>query len=200
MTQHRIASGGRAGFTLLELLVALVIFGLLLTAMAQATRSALTASDLQARHIQADQDLDAVDRTLRHLIGTMDGTALASGAPRFIGNSRSMEFTAVLPAMAPLVAWQADVRIAVEAGHRLVLRWAPHYDSLLGAPPLPRVTDLLDGVDHVELSYWVHGAARDGWVDRWQAAALPELVRLHIAFPPGDSRHWPDIVAATGPG
>lgn len=184
------------GFTLLELLISLAIFGLLLAALGQGTRFGLAAHDAQARQIEADDDLDAVDRTMRHLINTMDPGLMADLAPHFIANERSMGFTAALPEMALYPAEQADVVVAVDAGHRLVLRWAPHYPVLLGPPPLPRVTPLLDGVDHIELSYWTPGP-HGVWVDRWAGKALPDLIRLRIVFAAKDHRHWPDIIAAT---
>jgi general secretion pathway protein J len=187
---------GEHGFTLLELLVSLAVVGLLLAALGQGTRFGLAAHEAQGRQIEADDDLDAVDRTMRHLIGTMDPGLTADMAPHFVANARSMGFTGGLPEMAGYPAGQADVVVAVDAGHRLVLRWAPHYPVLLGAPPLPAVTLLLDGVDHIELSYWAAGP-HGVWVDRWAAKVLPELVRLRIVFAANDRRHWPDIIAAT---
>jgi general secretion pathway protein J len=184
------------GFSLLELLVSLAVFGLLLAALGQGTRFGLAAHEAQGRQIEADDDLDAVDRTLRHLIGTMDPGLTADQTPHFVANGRSMEFTGALPEMALYPAVEADVVVAVDADHRLVLRWAPHYPVLLGPPPLPAVTPLLDGVDRIELSYWTSGP-HGVWVDRWAAKALPELVRLRIVFAAKDRRHWPDIIAAT---
>jgi general secretion pathway protein J len=193
-----MTAGNDRGFTLLELLVALAAFGLLLTALAEATRFAIRAYALQAQRIEADADLDATDRTLRHLIGAIGANATADGPPHFVANRRSMGFTATLPILAWYPTERADVIVAMDTAHRLVLRWAPHYPTLLGAPPSPQVTTLLGGVDHIELSYWTAGTAHGVWVDRWEAATLPELVRLRIVFPPGDPRHWPDIVVATG--
>jgi general secretion pathway protein J len=185
------------GFTLMELLVALVVFGLLLTALTAGTRFALAARARQAHRIETGEDLDAVDRTLRHLIGTMDPGVATDGAPHLVANAHSMGFIADLPVSAWLPTRQADVIVAVDAAHRLVLRWAPHYATLLGPPPLPQVTPLLDGVERIDLSYWAPGPAHGAWTDRWDSTALPELVRLRIVFAPGDRRHWPDIVAAT---
>jgi general secretion pathway protein J len=188
----------QSGFTLFELLIALVVFGLLLAGLAQATRFALAARDAQMRHVAAQEDLDAVDRTLRQLIGTIDSTPLPGAPPRFEGNSRSMGFTADLPQATSFAAWQGDVMIRVDPAHHLILRWAPHYGALIGKPPVPQTTDLLDDVDHIELSYWVSGGTHGVWVNQWQSDTLPELVRMRIVFPPEDRRHWPDIVAATG--
>jgi general secretion pathway protein J len=185
------------GFTLLELLIALVVFGLLLIVLANGTRFALAARGLQAQRIATDEGLDAVDRTLRRLIGTMDPGVSSDGRPHFVANAHSMGFTGDLPIGAWFPTRQADVVISVDAAHRLVLRWAPHYPALLGPPPLPQVTPLLDGVNELDLSYWAGAPGHGAWVDRWDSAALPALVRLRIVFIRDSQRHWPDIVAAT---
>jgi prepilin-type N-terminal cleavage/methylation domain-containing protein len=65
-----VTPGREHGFTLLELLVSLVIFGLLLAALGQGTRFALAARQSQTHQIEVDADLDTVDRTVRHLINT----------------------------------------------------------------------------------------------------------------------------------
>src|SRR5258707_13891937 len=61
-----------AGFTLLELLVALVIFGLILTTLTQATHFGLLASRTEARLAVTDSDLNEADLLLRHLIEAAD--------------------------------------------------------------------------------------------------------------------------------
>ena len=52
-------------------------------------------------------------------------------------------------------------------------------------------------VEDLELSYY--GApSRDipaAWYEQWlEASVMPELVRVHVSFPPGDARTWPDLI------
>ena len=115
----------QSGFTLLELLVALAVFGLLLTELAQVTHFALTARAVQVRQVEMEEDLDVVDRAVRRLIGTMDSSPF-QGPTSLIGTAHSMSFTADLPKSESLAASQADVVVMVDSAHRL--------DTALGTP------------------------------------------------------------------
>ena len=183
------------GFTLLEILVALVVLGFLVIGLTEGVHFGLRAWELQARMIGRRQDLDAVDRTLRRLVETMDpGT---SADPLTLqGNPTSLAFTAELPMTSPLPIRRADVGLGVDAAHRLVLRWTPHLHAIrFGAAPAAQTSELLRGVDRLEVAYW-GPAAGGGWQNRWNQAGLPGLIRIRLIFIKGDPRHWPDIVAA----
>ncbi len=184
--------GREAGFTLLEVLVALSVLGFLVLGLTQGTRYGLRAWDRQARLIAERGDLDAVDRVLRRLVEQMDPGSRTE-APRILGGAGALEFTTDLgPAAGALGTREADVRLSAEDG-RLLLRWRPHLHAVrLGPPPPPTDTELLRGVERLELSYWGEGA----WRSAWNEARPPELVRLRLRFPAGDARRWPDIVAA----
>jgi general secretion pathway protein J len=181
-----------AGFTLLELLVGIVVLGFILAALAGGSRYGLRASDAQTRLIDGRGELDAVDRTLRRLITESDpGTS--HDPPSFQGGAARLAFISTLPeAVTGFAGQPADVALGVDPERRLVLRWTPHlHVRRIGPPPPPREAELLRGVDHIELAYWLNG-----WKTSWDAPTLPALVRLRIVFAGGDPRHWPDIIVA----
>jgi general secretion pathway protein J len=179
-----------AGFTLIELLVALVIFGLLMTGLFAGVRFGLGAWHHETRLAGAGDDLDAVDRVLRRLVAESDPEAEAKGA------ADRLAWTGFLPEGAPSPIRRADMALLVTADHRLVLRWAPDgHAERLGPPPAPRETVLLDGVAGLDLSYW-QDKGTAGWRNGWAGIGLPRLLKIHLVFPPGDPRAWPDIVAA----
>lgn len=188
---HRRPGQHESGFTLLEILVALAVLGFLVVGLTQGTRYGLRAWDRQARLVAERGDLDAVDRVLRRLVEQMDPGSPVS-APLLRGTGRTLEFTTDLgPAAGPLGAREADVRLSAEDG-RLVLRWRPHLHAVrLGPTPPPTVTEILRGVERLEIAYRRDGA----WRDAWDGARLPEAVRLRLVFPPADARRWPGIVA-----
>jgi general secretion pathway protein J len=183
-----------AGFTLLEILVALVVFGILMAGLTQAIRFGLTAWQRQSDTIATSGDIDAVDRTLRRLIEQMDpGTE--QDRPNVVGSTTSFQFTSVLPISADLPTRRADVRLLLQ-DDKLILRWTPHLHAhRLGPPPTPQTVALLDGVKRLSISYWPQ-PPRGAWLSSWSDHDVPALVRIRIEF--GDeNRHWPDIIAAT---
>ncbi len=183
-----------AGFTLLEILVALVVLSFLMLGLSQGTRFGLQALTAQGRLLEERAELDAVDRTLRRLIERMDPGG-PNQAPEIQGGRSALAFTSELPAAAAGAARLADVALMLTGG-RLVLRWTPRLNAVrLGPPPAPQEAELLRGVERLEFSYWPATPA-EGWVNAWTEGSLPELVRIRLVFPRGDRRRWPDIVAA----
>src|ERR1700743_2002099 len=122
-TPQRIST---AGFTLLEVLVALAVMGLLLLSLIEGNHFILSGWDRQTRLAGRTEDLDAVDRTLRRLV------AQAKPGSKwekliFAGTAHTATFTSIMPLPAAGFPTQrADVELVVDAAHRLVVRWRPH--------------------------------------------------------------------------
>ena len=185
------------GFTLLEILVALVVLAVLLLALRQGVAFGVVAADTQARLTAGREDLDTVARALRRLVEHMDpGTEMEP--VRLDAGPHALAFPTELPAAAAALAQPGvDAMLLVTSAGRLVLRWTPRRHAVrLGPPPPPRETELLQGVAGLDIAYWRASAGGGEWVSEWLGPGLPALVRLRVVFPPGDRRHWPDIVAA----
>jgi general secretion pathway protein J len=179
------------GFTLLEILVALAVFGFLLAGLSQTVRFGLTGWRQQARLSAGRTDLEAVDRTLRSIIenlapGEEGGTAPIAGSPSsFTGITRLR-----VPGADPI---PLEAGLAV-SGTRLVLRWRPyHHAEPLGPQAPPQETELVDGVARLGISYWQSSGQ---WTASWQQPELPLLIRLRVSFAGDNPARWPDIVAA----
>jgi len=184
------------GFTLLEVLVTLAVLGLLITGLVQGSRAVLSAWDqqtlLQARHA----DLDAVDRTLRTLIGSArPGSEWEQTV--FVGTDHSLTFTSVMPgSLAGYRTPRADIEIAVDAAHRLLLVAKPHLHAIRIGPPAQAVaTPIIDGVERLDVNYW-RATPAGGWTSVWSDPIPPRLVKIRIVFSDAAHPPWPDIVAA----
>jgi general secretion pathway protein J len=200
----RIDRTGEAGFTLVELLVALALFGLLSTALFGSIRFGMTAwMRGTTRADQVDQILHA-QNLLRGLIEEayplFRPAVPFGGHVEFDGTQQSLDFLSSTP-IARGADGRSRFRLAIERrgdGANLVLTsslelaWPER-----GAQPVGAV--LLAGVGGVELSYFgVTGADRIAtWHDAWRGqSTLPQLTRIRVRFAGGDSRIWPELVIA----
>ncbi len=186
---------GVAGYTLLEILLALAVAGLLLAALSHGTWFGLFAWRQQGLDLAWTNDAESADRALRAMFRDIRPAAELQGRPPLIGAPETCEIVTMMPIPVEGSSGPAVVRIAVDEAHRLVLRWqpAPHARWLSPLPP-PRDAVLMDGVGRIEFAYWNDPAG--GWLREWQGPGLPRLIRLRIVFPASDRRHWPDIVVA----
>ena len=194
MTKARV--GRASGFTLLETLVAVTVFGFVLLAIQQGVRYGLLAWETESRVISRSADLDNVDRALRGLVARMDPGS-QTDPPQLAGERSRFSFTTDLPTQAGTGLYRhVDVILSVDAAHRLVMGWTPHLHAR-GRPALSALSEvtLLTGVRAVRFTYLhPNGSGHTGWGDNWAGLYLPRLVRIHLEFPSGDERHWPDIV------
>ncbi len=187
----------RAGFTLVETLVSLVILGFIVAGLAQGLSFGMGAWDRQVRSIDRDSALDSTDRVLRALLSRMlPGDD--PHAPTVNGDATRLTFTAELPANAPSLPTRlADLTLGVNAAHRLVLGWTPHLHARRLGPVVQRQATLLPGVRQVTFAYFRPPSGRQpaGWVNQWRSPNPPALVRVHFEF--GNStQHWPDVIVA----
>ena len=110
-----------AGFTLLEVLAALVVLGFLMAGLSGGVRLGLRAWDQQERAVAGHGDLDAADRAVRRLIaGIYPGTPTRTSMVD--GTAGRLAMVTALPASAP--ARMAEVALGLD-GQRLVMRWTP---------------------------------------------------------------------------
>ena len=183
----------QAGFTLLEIVVALAVFGFLLVGLSQTVRFGLIAWGHSARISSSETDLEAVDRSLRSIA---ENFAPADDAARFSIDGSASTLSGItrlrLPGRGPTPV-RAEAGLAVSGG-RLVLRWRPYRHALpLGSPPPPAETELMNGVGRLAIEYWQPPGV---WVSRWHEPDLPLLIRFHLTLAGLQPPRWPDIIVA----
>ncbi len=183
------------GFTLLELLVVLAVLGFLMVGLTQGLHLGIQLWNRQQQALDAVSEFDTTDRALRELIEQMDPGGRLEMSD-IDGTARTLHFITRLPEAADaLPTRRAEVLLLVDRNHRLMLRWTPSLHATPLVPVVPAETELLRGVDHIEISYRAATPAA-GWQADWQNPVPPMLVRIHIAFARTDARIWPDIVAS----
>jgi general secretion pathway protein J len=186
------------GFTLIEMIVAVVVLGFVLAGLAQASHFGIAAWNAQTREAARVADLERVDRILRLLINETAAPLAADDKDEFVGEEHRFQIVTRLPDQPETdPVRRGRVAVGVDAEHRLLLRWQPHPNAIaLKTLPPPDQIILAEGVDHLDMRY--RQAESDGgkWSTRWSDASLPALVQLNIVFQ--NERHvWPVIQVAT---
>ena len=172
--------------------MALVVFGLLTVALSQGLRFGLLSWSTVTRMADAGDSFDVVDRTLRNLIGQMDpGNELA--LPQISASSNTLSFITRLPEWPGVPVRRVEAVLAVDKGHRLVLRWRPYLHAERLRPAPVTETELSRKVSQMDLFFW---HPETGWTEEWRTEGLPALVRIRLTLQPPQTRQWPDIVAA----
>jgi general secretion pathway protein J len=200
------ADGNARGFTLLELLVAITLLGLLMTGILGGVRLGARAWETGAVRLEDDARLLAVEQFLRsRLKGALPlYREDASGEIRltFSGLADELAFVGTLPGpLAPgLHQFTLGLREDDEGVRHLSIAWqrlpaadAEGVDDQAGAGR----RDLLANVEAVAFDYY--GAPDRGqqaaWQEQWSSDdVLPTLVRLRIELPEGDRRWFPDLI------
>lgn len=205
-----MAPGGRgreAGFTLMELLVAMALLGLLSLALFSGIRLGARSWDTGTRRMEQLNDVEVAQSLLRRQLGTARGLTLFDADDRngssFVGAPDSLFFAAPLPAHRGIGGpYGFALRIVRRPGGRdLVLAWRLHRPeqepSVTGE--FEEETVLLSDVADVAFEYY--GAPERNrepdWFERWNGAdGMPLLVRVEVEFPAGDGRSWPMLTVA----
>jgi general secretion pathway protein J len=182
-----------AGFTLLEILVALAVFGFLLVGLSQAVRFGLLAWRQDARISAGKTDLEAVDRALRLVV---ENLTPGDETDRMSIDGSASALTGITRLRVPgsgLTPIRVEAGVAV-SGRRLVLRWRPyHHWTRFGAPPPPQETSLVGGVSGLAIEYLQPPGK---WISVWRDPELPLLIRFRLTFAGPEAPHWPDIIVA----
>ncbi len=180
----------RRGFTLLELLIAVAVLGLVIVLLDQGVAFGLRATATQQQVQDRHGDLEAVDRALRQLIAKAD-PGFFPEPPPFRGTAGDVTFVSELANSPTGERERVDARLLL-SGDQLRLRWTKRRHVVpFGPPPQPQDLLLLTGIKSLDIAYF-NGVA---WASTWQGERLPQLIRVTLRFT-DDRRRWPPIEIA----
>lgn len=192
------------GFTLLELLVAIMILSLVMTVAFGAVRLGGRSWEAGIERANASEEVRAVSDFLRRQFAQMIPTSMGDEGViqiAFAGDRNSIRFIAPAPRH-PAVAGLLVYTLVTEeyaAGQRLVLSYAP-FDP--GAGDLPEAESdqhliLAEGFAAISFEFFGKRAAdsKPSWHAEWQddEENLPELVRIRLVAMNGKG-NWPELV------
>jgi general secretion pathway protein J len=191
------------GFTLLEILVAVTLLGLLMAALLGGVRLGVRAWEASGIRLDDDARLAAVQDFLRERLTQARGSKASAPAietgPAFRGQPDRLSFVTLMPEQLGAGLERMVLTLTkADAGADLSVEWWP---ADLGDDPdalrdAVRSRVLLAHVAELRLTYFGQVEARQPptWSEVWTQPLLPLLVRVQLGFPDRDVRSWPDLI------
>jgi general secretion pathway protein J len=193
-----------AGFSLLELLIALTLLVALCSVLYSGLRFGTRAWERSETIASATEELVVAQSFLQHALAgsypLLTVSNVAQPKVDFEGTSDGMRFLAPAPAALSaggmsrfgLIATRHDNQNLLVMTSRFELTWEEASSSATDVT-------LLRGFERVQFGYFGSERSMDPptWRDSWtEHARLPELVSIQVQFPAGDRREWPELVVA----
>lgn len=198
------------GMTLIEAMVALALIALLSVGLLAAFRLGSRTYRQVTRVDSGSWNVVVAQRFLRHILSAAYPfePAADSSARGINGSSDRLELTGPMPEAAGSMGhyrYVVTLRSRADGLYDLLVRSrldrngpAPSVGSSTAEAP-PDV--LLTRIKSVQWAYLTAPVSDDSraptqpqWLDSWNGAKPPLLVRLRVAFPRGDTRAWPELI------
>jgi general secretion pathway protein J len=207
------APRGVRGFTLLELLIAITLLGLLAGLLFGGLSFGVRVWEKGDAELEKMAELQIAQGLIRRMISR----ALVSDFPEgqdedaaiFEGTPNTVRFVGPAPAQSlPGGFYRLSIRADDESEKsRLVMSWRlldpdePGVGAGTGEDEDENVVVLVENIADVSLEFFgpdnEEGDGDPLWQDRWEdMPSLPLLVRMNVTFPDGDRRIWPELVVA----
>jgi general secretion pathway protein J len=192
------------GFTLVELLVAIMILTLFMTASMGAVRIASRSWEAGHSRANATEEMRAVADFLRRQFAQMPPLTWSDGNEKrlmFSGNEKRLRFVASAPQFAPGAGMLIYTLAAetIDDVDTLTLSYAPFDpgNEKFGEPLYSEQVTLATGFDAVSFDYYGSATEDDSpsWTHRWRrdAERYPAVIRLRTRED-DNGTGWPDLV------
>jgi prepilin-type N-terminal cleavage/methylation domain-containing protein len=185
-------SSDEDGFTLVEMLVALALLGLMTVFALSSLRTLGTVRLIEAR-IDGRSEVEAVQRHFQQVIAdaraVFDSDAQGNQKISFAGTADSLEFVTVLDDRLQRGGLYR-LHYGVERNN-LLLHYAFHRPVAQQAPAESEI--LLNNVTSINFRYLGKLPTENvlHWFDTWKLEdQMPRAVEVAVRFPQGDTRAW----------
>ena len=210
MSRRRGPRAAEHGFTLLELLIAITLLGLLMAALFAGLRLGARVWETADARLDASARLQIVQDFIRQRLGETlpleavppELAEVGVSEPLFLGRAEAVRFASPLPENLGAGIYLMELALA-DSGHadgsgNLLLRWRPlEPDQQTAERVEPEERVLIENIEALELSYFgtVDPEQPPDWWQAWEGQPeLPRLIRLRVRFADGDERRWPELI------
>lgn len=195
------------GFTLMELLVAMTLLGILMTALFGSLQLGTRVWEVSEKVLDESEQTQVIRGFLRGRFEQALPMTLVQDKDQavtiFKGERTALRFASSMP-----ISVGADVfvlelslksRQTLDSRKDLVLRWRS-FDPVRGTES-EQASERFMIEDVHDIAFGYFGATEDGlspsWSTVWQdQALLPNLIRIDIQFPANDQRRWPPLIVS----
>jgi general secretion pathway protein J len=190
MMPQRLWSGRSAGFTLVELLIALVLLSFVFLLLASGLKFGTNVWSRQNKELSNNVEIHAAQDFLRRVLSEARPVMIEADPARarhvfFEGSNNSIRFIAPMPGHLGMGGfYELTIYLAEgdQSGNRIELSW--------------RIS-LMSGVRELQFAYFGYRGQQNEparWYNDWQGLQfIPSLIRVQTKLSEGD---WPDLVVA----
>ena len=192
MTRQARWSGRAAGFTLVELAVALALAGLVSAIVLYGIRASALGLDRLSRHAEEVDERRSIEALIRRAFASVAAIPVYEGAPSFTGGPTGVKFLSVGEDGAPGL-YRVEIALDAARSDRAVI-----LSRRLANPAgsaRPQQSMLARGITAFQIAYFGAVSPNDepAWQARWEGLGYPpKLVR--ITFFGADRQVRPPIV------
>lgn len=198
----------QTGFTLLELLIAMTLLGMILVLLFGGLRLGVRSWDASQKQVDSLNSVRSLENFLRRefsLTYPYFWKNIPDRRVAFLGERNKVSFVAQLP---PRIGGGGLYLISVELAQRskvqrIVWKYLPMNAQMQDFSALAQTSEIvlaaseLNNVEEIWLTYF--GQENDGaiprWLDRWEnSTRLPLLIRVQTRL--SNNAQWPDFIVA----
>lgn len=195
------------GFTLMELLVATTLLGILMVALFGGLRLGTRVWEASDRTLVASEEGEVIRNFLRtRLEQTLPVTATLPDNQQetlFRGEPGVLRFASSMPISLGSDLFLLELLLkrseTSDRSQDLVLRWRPIDANRTAGTEDVSERVLIEDVAGLEFGYFGRreNAVDAVWASDWQVGeVLPVLIRLNLQFPKNDRRRWPPLIVS----
>lgn len=192
------------GFTLMELLVALTLLAILMTAMLGGLRLGARVWEASSSRLDGADQVFAVRRFLQQrledVVPVFGSDQAGTDQPSFVGDAESLRLASSMPISLGqgLFLLHLSLHPSDNASSRrdLVLSWINFPSE---AADVRSERTIINDLAGMKITYYTKSEEDPSgrWYSSWRGRDfLPALIRVDLQFPPGDHRQWQPLIVS----